>query len=200
MKFDFEKYKGQKIAMHCKTEQEAIDFCNYMYNHGKKWTSGGSYKEDTNYIYYHSETCYCFNDGVYDKREYLIEEGFEIFEWSDYMNKISTKSDLKNGDVLILQNGNVEIVIPEVGARITKNGCFNWFSLLNEDLTNDDGREYDIVKVYRPKSPGQCSFKEEFFENGELVFNRDAIELVEVTLEEIAALKGVSVDQIRIKN
>lgn len=200
MKFDFGKYKGQKVAMHCKTEQEAIDFCNYMYNHGKKWIGGKSYKEDISYIYHHSETCYCFNNGTYGKRKYLIKEGFEILEWSDYMNKVFSKSDLKNGDVLVERNGYVEIVIPEIGARITKNGCFNWFSLLNEDLTNDDGREYDIVKVYRPKSPGHCSFKEEFFEKGELVFNRDAIEPVEVTLEEIAALKGVSVDRIRIKD
>lgn len=200
MKFDFEKYKGQKVAMHCKTEQEAIDFCNYMYNHGKKWTSGGSYKEYTNYIHYNSETCYCFNNGTFGKRKSLIKEGFEILEWSDYMNKVFTKSDLENGDILIQQNGNVEIVIPEIGTRITKNGRFHWFSLLNEDLTNDSGREYDIVKVYRPKSPGQCSFKEEFFEKGELVFKRDAIEPIEVTLEEIAALKGVSVDRIRIKD
>ena len=25
--FDFDKYKGQKVAMHCKTEEEAIRFC-----------------------------------------------------------------------------------------------------------------------------------------------------------------------------
>lgn len=200
MKFDFEKYKGQKVAMHCKTEQEAIDFCNYMHENGKRWFSGRTYKQATNYSDYGSETCYWFNNGTYASRTYAIEEKIEILEWSDYMNKVFTKSDLKNGDVLVKRNGYVEIVIPEIGARITKNGRFNWFSLLNEDLTNDDGREYDIVKVYRPKSPGQCSFKEEFFEKGELIFKRDKMEPVEVTLEEIAAFKGVSVDQIRIKN
>lgn len=186
--------------MHCKTEQEAIDFCNYMHEYGKKWINGKTYKQTTNYSVYGNETCYCFNNGTYSKRKYLIKERFEILEWSDYMNKVFTKSDLKNGDVLILQNGNVEIVIPGIGTRITKNGRFHWFSLLNEDLTNDSGREYDIVKVYRPKSTDQCSFKEEFFEKGELVFKRDKMEPVEVTLEEIAALKGVSVDRIRIKD
>lgn len=105
MKFDFEKYKGQKVAMHCKTEQEAIDFCNYMHEYGKKWINGKTYKQTTNYSVYGNETCYCFNNGTYSKRKYLIKERFEILEWSDYMNKVFTKSDLKNGDVLIKRNG-----------------------------------------------------------------------------------------------
>lgn len=200
MKFDFEKYKDQKVAMHCKTEEESKDFCRVMDEAGLTWVNGPRYTENNFYNVYMESMCYCFNIGKYGCKERVIDMGYKVLEWSDYMNKVFTKSDLKNGDVLILQNGNVEIVIPEIGARITKNGHFNWFSLLNEDLTNDDGKEYDIVKVYRPKSPGQSSFKEEFFENGELVFKRDKIEPVEVTLEEIAALKGVSVDQIRIKN
>ena len=202
MKFDFEKYKGQKVAMHCKTEKEAIDFCNYMYNHGKKWTSGRSYKEDTNYIYYHSETCYCFNNGTYDKREYLIKEGFEILEWSDYMNKVFSKSDLRNGDVLVKRDGCVEIAIPEVGVRLTESNGYNNISDLGEDLKYSGFSlgGSDVIKVYRPKYPYQCSFKRSAFTEGELIFNRDAIEPVEVTLEEIAALKGVPVDRIRIKD
>lgn len=200
MKFDFEKYKGQKVAMHCKTEQEAIDFCNYMYNHGKKWTSGRSYKEDTNYIYYHSETCYCFNNGTYDKREYLIKEGFKILEWNDYMNKPFTKSDLKNGDVLIKRNGCVEIAIPETGITIMEDGRINEFIDINEDLTSGIFDAFDIVKVYRPEETYQCCFANYYFTQGKLIFNRDVIEPIEVTLEEIAALKGVSVDRIRIKD
>lgn len=33
--FDFDKYKGQKVAMHCKTKEEAIDFCNVLHKHRK---------------------------------------------------------------------------------------------------------------------------------------------------------------------
>ncbi len=200
MKFDFDKYKDQEVAMHCKTEQEAIDFCNYMYNHGKKWTNGRSYKEDTNYIYHHSETCYCFNNGTYDKREYLIEEGFEILEWSDFMNKQFTKSDIRNGDVLVKRNGCVEIAIPEVGVRITEGGGYNELDALREDLTNLKAKDFDIMNVYRPKRPCHCCFNKTSLKEGELVFDRTAIETVYVTLEEIAKLKGVSVDRIKIVN
>ena len=35
-KFNWEefKYKNNKIAVHCKTEEEAKDFCNQMHEHG----------------------------------------------------------------------------------------------------------------------------------------------------------------------
>lgn len=199
MKFDFGKYKGQKVAMHCKTEQEAIDFCNYMHEHGKKWNNGEPYGLIINYNVYGSKTCYWFNAGKFGDKEWFIENDFEILEWSDYTDKF-TKSDLKNGDVLINREGSVEIAIPEVGTRITKDGCRNNISSLREDLTNNIDTCFDIMKVYRPKSPEQCSFNENLFKQGELIFDRSKTEFIEITLEEIAALKGVSVDQIRIKN
>lgn len=200
MKFDFEKYKGQKVAMHCKTEQEAIDFCNYMHENGKRWFSGRTYKQATNYSDYGSETCYWFNNGTYASRTYAIEEKIEILEWSDYMNKVFTKSDLKNGDVLIKRNGCVEIAIPETGITIMEDGHINEFIDINEDLTSRIFDAFDIVKVYRPKETYQCDFANYYFTQGKLIFDRDVIEPIEVTLEEIAALKGVSVDRIRIKD
>lgn len=38
--FDFEKYKGQKVAMHCKTETESNDFCRVMDEAGFKRFDG----------------------------------------------------------------------------------------------------------------------------------------------------------------
>ena len=36
MRFNIEDYKG-KYAMHCKTEEAAKDFCNYLDSLGRKW-------------------------------------------------------------------------------------------------------------------------------------------------------------------
>lgn len=199
MKFDFEKYKGQNVAMHCKTEREAINFCNYMHEHGKIWDNGRSYKEVTYYNNNKEETCYNFNSNLYCDIQFYKNAGYLILEWSDYMNKF-TKSDLKNGDVLVRRNGVAEIAIPEVGVTITEKGYTVNCDLIKSDLTSTIHSCYDIVKVYRPKCSFQCTFNKSDFTCGELIFDRDAIEPVEVTLEEIAALKGVSVDRIRIKD
>lgn len=50
--FNWEEFKDKnnKIAVHCKTEEEAKDFCNQMYEHGMKWNnSTNSYIERTNW-------------------------------------------------------------------------------------------------------------------------------------------------------
>ena len=35
--FDFGNYKG-RYAMHCKTEEEAKEFCKVMHEAGRKWS------------------------------------------------------------------------------------------------------------------------------------------------------------------
>lgn len=34
--FDWERFKTEKIAVHCKTEEEANDFCKKMHEHEMK--------------------------------------------------------------------------------------------------------------------------------------------------------------------
>lgn len=201
MKFDFDKYKDQKVVMHCKTEEEAKDFCRVMDEAGLRWVTGERYTKVLEYERYRQKTCYQFNCGGFASKEFFVEEGYEILEWSDFM---FTKYDLRNGDVIIRRNGWVEIAIPEVKAFLAENGGYDRIDSINEDLTDNgnskSSKQFDIVKVYRPIYPCNCSFKKSNFECGKLVFDRAAIEPVEVTLEEIAKLKGVSVDRIKIVN
>lgn len=204
MKFDFEKYKWKKVVMHCKTEEEANDFCRVMDEAGLCWSTGRPYKEGNNYDCFKERTCYNFKDGDYSGISFCKAEGFEILEWSDYMNKqnkLFTKSDLRNGDVCVQSDGIVAIAIVDIGCLLVKDG-YNMLDDFNENLEYNDSEFniLDIVKVYRPKNPYQCQFDSFSFEEGELVFDRAAIEPVEVTLEEIAKLKGVSVDRIKIVN
>ena len=59
-KFNWDEFKNKynKIAVHCKTEEEAKDFCKRMHEHGMKWCTGKSYMGKTNYEEYKEGTCY----------------------------------------------------------------------------------------------------------------------------------------------
>ena len=84
MYFDINKYPGNCV-MHCKTEEEAKTFCQYLNEHGRTWGNGHRYIDRTNYSYHGSETAYNFNSGCYTNCDFYRREGFTILEWSDYM-------------------------------------------------------------------------------------------------------------------
>lgn len=84
MIFDINKYQGNRV-MHCKTEEEAKTFCQYLNEKGRRWSNGQRYVDQTNYSYYGSETAYNFNTGCYADCYFYRREGFTILEWSDYM-------------------------------------------------------------------------------------------------------------------
>lgn len=82
--FDFGAWKGKKVCMHCKTRQEAEDFCREMDKAGLIWSSGNSYLSWSCFDPYKEQTCYCFNKGTYDSTVYAKDKGYQILEWSDY--------------------------------------------------------------------------------------------------------------------
>lgn len=82
--FDFGAWKGKKVCMHCKTRQEAEDFCREMDRAGLRWSSGNSYLSWSCFDPYKEQTCYCFNKGTYDSTVYAKDKGYQILEWSDY--------------------------------------------------------------------------------------------------------------------
>ena len=99
-KFNWDEFKNKynKIVMHCKTEEEAKDFCKQMHEHGMKWCNGESYLKNTNYNAHNEGTCY-YGGGEYSSRVFAEKYNYKILEWSDYMNKKFTKSDLKDGSI-----------------------------------------------------------------------------------------------------
>lgn len=82
--FDFKAWKNKKFCMHCRTEEEAEDFCNEMHKAGLTWHSGTSYLLRNHFGPYEEQTCYCFNKGKYDNTLHAKDEGYTILEWSDY--------------------------------------------------------------------------------------------------------------------
>ena len=98
-KFDWDKFKTEKIAVHCKTEEEAKDFCLNMHEHGMKWNDGDSYIEEQYYDVYQEKMCY-YADGEYSDLDFAKENGYIVLEWSDYTQKEFTKADLKDGMIV----------------------------------------------------------------------------------------------------
>lgn len=198
MKFNIEDYKG-KYAMHCKTEEEAKDFCRYLDSVEKKWCSGDSYVRVNKWNEFEEKTCYSFNNGYYAPISHFIVYNYKILEWSDFMDNKFTKADLKSGDVILSVNGDVKIVCIETGTLIQRDGFSSLYEL-TDDLkciySDKEDNFDDIVAVRRPKQPYDCQFCAFYEELGELVYERkDAPE--EMTLEEICKALGKEIKIVK---
>ena len=188
MKFDINNYKG-KFAMHCKTEEEARDFCNYLHSIGRKWSGRSLYKNNTMYSIYENNTAYAFNCGEYCSTTWYKEHGYTILEWEDFMNKEFTKADLRTGDVILQRNGLVGIVNCDLEMIICRNGGWNDLDMVREDLTNESGDIFDIVEVRRPTKKSECCFDAITHKWGTLVYG----EVEEMTLAEVCKLLGKNI-------
>ena len=73
---DIEKLKG--VAIHCKTDKEAIECCNLADKLGLKWLSGDSFLSFNPWEDFGQETCYNFSEGTYCDKDCCIENKDEI--------------------------------------------------------------------------------------------------------------------------
>lgn len=148
--FNWDEFKNRenKIAVHCKTEKEAKDFCRKMHEHGMKWNGGFSYLDYTSYRIYRERTCYIAK-GEYCFKNYYEKKGYTILEWSDYMQKEFTKADLKDGMVVKYRNGDNRMVINE--GLIGEDGYSEQCGF-RADLTHRTSEGLDIVGVYETKN------------------------------------------------
>lgn len=178
--FDWEKFKNENIAVHCKTKEEAEDFCNQMHKHGMKWSSGRDYSKNTCFNVFYNKTCY-YGDGEYSGLEYAKKKGREILEWSDYMQKDFTKADLKDGMVVELRNGEVGLVL---NTKILMHFGNYEIERFREDLTFNEGKKEDVMKVYSAKTDKVINLLDIFYSlNLEPIWERD--ETLRVTTEEM---------------
>ena len=195
MKFDIDNYKG-RYAMRCKTRKEAEDFCTYLHSVGRKWHTGKGYDEMNGFDYYGDAGVYCFNRGYRESIFDATFNGYNILEWSAFMNKSFSKANLKTGDIIKRRNGSVAVVLRDSGVLLTLDGP----ALLGdicEDLTyrhqegenpTEANTELDIVAVRRPTKPEECGFDAFEKECGELVYKREDVETM--TLEDVCAALG----------
>lgn len=182
-KFNWDEFKDadNKIAVHCKTEEEAKDFCKKMHEHGMKWCTGKSYMEKTNYEEYKGETCY-YGNGEYSSRDFAEKYNYKILEWSDYMQKEFTKADLEDGMV-------VEYRCKDYGKRMVVGNMLigedrsHRLEAYENDLTQGYAEsQLSIIRVYKIKN--ERNFKHIMDDdNLELIWERK--ERKKMTVEEM---------------
>ena len=181
-KFNWDEFKNKdnKIAVHCKTEEEAKDFCRQMHGQRMKWRNGESYLKNTNYYMHNEGMCY-YGDGEWSSLDIAENYNYKILEWSDYMQKEFTKADLKDGMVVEQRDGNMYLVLTGMAVRKSKRNSIVGYT---DDLKWKGYTGGDIVKVYRitPKSLG-C-IEDVFIKNNlELIWERT--EPKKMTVEEM---------------
>lgn len=154
-KFDWEEFQNasNKIAVHCETEEEAIDFCKQMHEHGLRWADEHSYLERSDYNCYLKYTCYS-GYGTFADWWFYHNEGFTILEWSDYMKKEFTKADLKDGMVVEYRNLSRRVVI---GNSLIGENDYNILDNYNDMLLSLNFSDHDIIKIYEIKQPSAFS-------------------------------------------
>ena len=91
--FDFGAWKYKNVCMHCKTEEEAEDFCCEMEKAGLRWNGGDSYLDKSCFNHYEDLTCYYFNKGTYDSTVRAKDKGYQILEWSEYRSTEPPKDE-----------------------------------------------------------------------------------------------------------
>lgn len=181
-KFNWDEFKNKdnKIAVHCKTEEEAKDFCKQMHGQGMKWRDGDSYLELTEYGKYLDETCYT-GVGSFTCCDFYESEGYKILEWSDYMQKNFTKSDLRDGMVVEQRDGGMYLVL--AGTTVGK-GEYNSIVGYTDGLKWAGYKGGDIVKVYRITPESLGCIEDVFIKNNlELIWERT--ETKKMTIEEM---------------
>ena len=197
-KFNWDEFKDEKnnIAVNCKTEEEAKDFCKQMHEHGMKWCNGESYLKNTNYNVYNEGTCY-YGSGEYSSRVFAEKYNYKILEWSDYMQKNFTKSDLKDG-MVVEYNDNCFGKRLVIGGFLTGEDGYVDLRDYNENLKNVVS-DLEIVRVYKIKCMGKIS-SIMHDDNLELIWERKESKkmtveemrqkLEELTGEEIEVMQG----------
>lgn len=129
-KFDWEKFRNERVAVNCRTEEAAKEFIKECYKRDMKW-----YRESMNTTYYNShkeETAYAFKFGLLDKLGYAgthwyKKAGYEIVEYTSEKKQTeftfqeviarnvpgvyvkTVDNSLRIEQVLIRQDGYIEI-------------------------------------------------------------------------------------------
>lgn len=150
--FDWETFCEEKsdIVVHCKTKEEAEDFCKQMHLHGLCWCNNTSYLSHTNYETYTTKTCYT-GDGTFQSLDHFIKpiNDRKIFEWSDYM-QVSPKDILKPGYIVELRSGYYYICLPYTEGYAFIKAFVNPVNLkyYDNELNHKDNNDLDVMKIY----------------------------------------------------
>ena len=195
MRFDINNYKGN-YAMHCKTEAEAKEFCDYLNSIGKTWQNGASYAVITNWDDDAESACYNFNHGSCASIGFYRRHNYTILEWSDFTTEF-TKADLQNGMIVEYANGWKRMVLNGNLLNIT-NGRMSLMSIC-DDLTSVYQSSLNINKAYICNTDALTGLSDVFDEhNLTLIWERkEEPKPVEMTLEEVCKALGKEIKIVK---
>lgn len=182
-KFNWDEFKNKdnKIVMHCKTEEEAKDFCRQMHGQRMKWRNGESYLKNTNYDMHNEGTCY-YGDGEWSSLDIAKNYNYKILEWSDYMQKEFTKSDLKDGMVVEYRRKDYGKRMVVGNMLIGEEGSHRLEAYENDLTQGYAESQLSIIRVYKIKN--ERNFKHIMHDdNLELIWERK--KLKKMTVEEM---------------
>ena len=92
--FPIEEFTDSEVCMHCKTEEEASAFLEFLNSIGRRWSSGDRYRGDQTRFYDHGEnTCYYFNQGLYGSLTRANALGRTVLEFSDWIVEEELETD-----------------------------------------------------------------------------------------------------------
>jgi len=196
-KFNWNEFKNKdnKIAVHCKTEEEAKDFCRQMHGQGMKWRNGESYLKNTNYYMHNEGMCY-YGDGEWSSLDIAENYNYKILEWSDYMQKEFTKSDLKDGMVVEYRRKDYGKRMVVGNMLIGEEGSHRLEAYENDLTQGYAESQLSIIRVYKIKN--ERNFKHIMDDdNLELIWERK--EPKKMTVEEMRKkLEELTGEQIEV--
>ena len=174
-KFNWAEFlnKNNKIAVHCKTEEEAIDFCEQMNKHGLRFSDGGSYIFNNYWRTTYEEKMIYSNDGMYGTQWDYSRGSWKIYEWSEYMEHEFTKDMLKTGMFIKQQNDIIYEVLLDTkfGDILINKIGFNYLTHYKNNLGNSAFSELNIIEVRQPKNQLQYNF--ENWEDMEIIWAKE---------------------------
>ena len=194
MKFNWEGFKNGKIAVHCKTEEEAKEFINECYKHGISWRH--SCENETNWKLYEKDTYY--NCGVELHLSYGNINNGLIVDLPVVKYKEDNKMELKEGMIIECRNGD-RYLLRNVRGDLILSANKGWveyvydnnFIDIAEDAKAFNG-DYDIMKIYESKA----YVLEDLFDNNYLDCIWERKEPKKMTLAQISKALGYEVEII----
>lgn len=183
------------MAIHCKTKEEAKEFIKIAYEQGFKWISKNDSVNTTYYSEYEKDIVYVLGyyyikDITYSLIENYIDKD-NIIEFSDLKkkeNKSMTKSDLENGMIVELRDGNKYLIHDNL--LLTKDGYIR-LNNYNEDLTleNRNQNRFDIIRIYESVPYSLMGiFKDEYLS---LIWKREECKRINFSDDALEILKRI---------
>lgn len=194
MEFNWEDFKNSngKIAVHCKTEEEAEEFIKECFKHGIKWCysdENTTHWEEVNkrtYYVYRGRHLY-YRNGVSNPNEITVVE-----------YKEDNKMELKEGMIVECRNGS-RYLLRKVRGNLLLSANEGWdectydnnFVDIGEDSKELNG-DYDIMKIYESNAHVLVNlFDDDFLE---CIWERK--EPKKMTLAQISEALGYEVEVI----